>query len=46
MAYTITTDISRMIVAGQKEVFMGNFKTIELEYPSFVREVKGNLKTE
>lgn len=35
MAYTLTSDISRMIVEGNKEVFMGNFDTFPREYTNF-----------
>jgi hypothetical protein len=46
MAYNITNDISRMIVAGQKEIFTKNFENYPLEYPSFTTEKTANKKTE
>lgn len=46
MAYNITSDISRMITAGQKEVFLNNFDNYPLEYPSFTTEKSANKKTE
>lgn len=46
MAYTMTADISRMIVAGQKEIFMKNFDAFPIEWPSFTTEKKANKETE
>jgi hypothetical protein len=46
MAYTMTTDISRMIVAGQKEIFNKNFDSFPLEYPEFTTEKTATKKTE
>lgn len=46
MAYTITDDISRMITAGQKEIFTGNFESYPIEYTSFTQAKTANKKTE
>ena len=46
MAYTMTADISRMIVAGQKEIFMKNFEAFPREYPDFTTEKTSTKKTE
>ena len=46
MAYTITSDISRMIVSGQKEIFMKNLETFPKEYPQFVTMKTANKQTE
>jgi len=46
MAYTMTADISRMIIAGQKEIFTKNFESFPLEYPEFTTEKKATKKTE
>lgn len=46
MAYTLTSDISRMIVAGQKEIFMKNFDPFPIEYTAFVTEKTSKKKTE
>jgi len=46
MAYMITADESRMIVAGQKEIFLKNFDSFPLEYPSIVTEKTSNKKAE
>ncbi len=46
MARTITTDISRMIVAGQKEIFLKNFESFPLEYPGFTTPKKATKKAE
>lgn len=46
MAYTITTDISRMILAGQKEIFLKNYDAFPLEYPQFTTEKTATKKTE
>lgn len=46
MAYTMTTDISRMIVAGQKEIFMKNFDQFPIEYTGFTTDKKATKKSE
>lgn len=46
MAYTMTSDISRMIVAGQKEIFMKNFDAYPVEYTQFTTDKKAINKTE
>lgn len=46
MAYTMTTDISRMIVAGQKEIFLKNFDSFPIEYPEFTTNKKATKKSE
>lgn len=46
MAYTATTDESRMIVAGQKEIFKKNLELFPLEYPNFTTAKDSNKKTE
>lgn len=46
MAYTMTSDISRMIVAGQKEIFLKNHDSFPLEYTEFTTPKKANKKTE
>ena len=46
MAYIITSDISRMIEAGQKEIFTGNYDPYPIEYPSFTAEKKATKQTE
>jgi len=46
MAYTMTADISRMIVAGQKEIFNKNFEAFPVEYPSFTTEKTATKETE
>ena len=46
MAYTITPDISRMIVVGQKEIFTKNFDAYPLEYPQFVTKKSSNKESE
>lgn len=45
-ARTITADISRMITAGQKEIFTKNFESMALEYPEFTTPKKATKKTE
>jgi len=35
MAYTITTDILRMLEMGQKEIFTKNFNTYPKEWPRY-----------
>jgi hypothetical protein len=46
MAYTITTDISRMLLAGQKEIFTRNFNAYPIEYPWFTTPKKAVKQTE
>lgn len=46
MAYTMTNDISRMIVAGQKEIFTKNFESFPIEYTEFTTPKKATKKTE
>jgi len=46
MAYTITSDISRMITLGNTEVFTKNFESYPVEYPSFTQAKKATKKTE
>lgn len=46
MAYNITTDISRMLEMGQKEIFTKNFNTYPKEWPSFTTFKKARKKTE
>jgi hypothetical protein len=46
MAYMITSDISRMIVAGQKEIFNKNFDAFPIEYPAFTTEKTATKETE
>lgn len=46
MAYTMTQDISRMIVAGQKEIFTKNFESFPIEYPEFTTPKKATKKSE
>lgn len=46
MAYTMTADISRMIVAGQKEIFLKNFESFPIEYPQFTTDKKASKETE
>lgn len=46
MAYMITTDISRMIVAGQKEIFTKNFESYPIEYTWFTTPKGANKETE
>ena len=46
MAYTITADISRMITAGQKQIFTDNFNAYPVEYPSFTTDKTSTQKTE
>lgn len=42
----MTSDISRMIVAGQKEIFMENFNAFPIEYTNFVTKKSSNKKSE
>jgi hypothetical protein len=46
MAYTMTDDISRMIVEGQKDIFTKNFDSFPLEYPSFTTPKTSNKAAE
>lgn len=46
MAYTITADVSRMIVVGQKEIFTRNFDSYPLEYPGFTTPKSSNKESE
>ncbi len=46
MAYTMTDDVSRMITAGQKQIFTDNFDSYPIEYPSFTTDKKAIKKTE
>jgi hypothetical protein len=46
MAYTMTQDISRMIVAGQKEIFLKNYDPFPIEYPEFTTAKTAKQKTE
>jgi hypothetical protein len=46
MSYTMTADVSRMIVAGQKEIFMDNFDPFPIEYPAFTTAKKATKKVE
>lgn len=46
MAYTMTSDISRMIVAGQKEIFTKNFESYPLEYNEITTNKTATKKAE
>lgn len=46
MAYTATADISRMIVAGQKKIYLENYNSFPLEYPEFCVQVTATKKSE
>jgi len=46
MAYTVTADISRMLVAGQKEIFTKNLDLIAVEYPEFTTPKKATKQAE
>lgn len=46
MSYTMTADISRMITAGQKEIFNKNFEAFPIEYPAFTTEKTATKETE
>lgn len=46
MAYTITNDISRMLIAGQKEIFTKNFNSYPREWPYFTTYKKARKQTE
>ena len=46
MAYTITTDISRMLLAGQHDIFLKNYDPFPVEYPMFTTPKQSNKKVE
>lgn len=46
MAYMITTDISRMLLAGQKEIFTRNFESYPIEYTWYTTPKSANKETE
>jgi len=46
MPYEITSDISRMLEVGQKEIFTKNFENYPLEYPYFTTNKTSTKKTE
>lgn len=46
MAVILTSDISRMIVAGQKEIFFKNFDPYPVEYPAFSSMKTSNKERE
>lgn len=46
MAYMSTADITRMIVAGQKEIFTKNFDSFPIEYPEFTTPKKSTKRSE
>jgi hypothetical protein len=46
MPYTMTPDISRMIEAGQKEIFTKNFESYPIEYTGFTQAKTATKKTE
>jgi hypothetical protein len=46
MAYTISTDISRMLLAGQKEIFLKNYDPFPIEYTMFTTPKTATKKTE
>ncbi|MGL6284095.1 MAG: hypothetical protein ACRC2J_16955, partial [Microcoleaceae cyanobacterium] len=46
MGYTVTADISRMIISGQKEIFTANFDSYPIEYPAFTSAKTATKKTE
>ena len=46
MAYTITTDISRMILAGQKEIFLKNYDPFPIEYTMYTTPKTATKKVE
>lgn len=46
MAFTMTDDISRMLLAGQKEIFTRNMQAYPLEYPRFTTKKTSNKETE
>lgn len=46
MAYIVTTDISRMILAGQKEIFLKNYDPFPVEYPMYTTPKTATKKVE
>ena len=46
MAYMMTADISRMLLAGQKEIFMRNMESYPIEYPGFTTRKDSNKQAE
>lgn len=46
MAFTMTDDISRMLLAGQKEIFVRNMESYPLEYTRFTTKKTSNKETE
>lgn len=46
MPYEVTSDISRMLEVGQKEIFTKNFDNYPLEYPFYTVNKTSNKKTE
>lgn len=46
MAFTMTDDISRMLLAGQKEIFLRNMESYPLEYTRFTTKKTSNKETE
>lgn len=46
MPYTLSDDISRMLLAGQKEIFTRNFDTYPLEYTKFTTKKSSSKETE
>lgn len=46
MAYNITTDISRMLEMGQKEIFTKNFNTYPKEWPRYTTFKKARKRSE
>jgi hypothetical protein len=46
MGYTMTSDVSRLVVEGQKEIFTKNFDPFPIEYPDFVTMKKSTKQTE
>lgn len=46
MAYTITTDISRMLLAGQKKIFFDNLDSYPKEYDAFTTDESATKQTE
>jgi hypothetical protein len=46
MAYMITTDVARLLLAGQKEIFMENFNSYPTEYTQFVTIKTSNKQKE
>jgi hypothetical protein len=46
MAYMITSDISRMLEVGQRDIFMRNFESYPLEYPDYTTNKSSTKRTE